>query len=236
MKTLKFLVTTLIVFCCGMNASAQEVYNSFLEEGKAWHYSVYNYYPETHYKKTAFVSGDTIINGLKYKRICEGDASNFQYGLREDGKTIRISFDDSILYDFGLTVGSVLYSMRVTDIDTIKVGDRLLRRLRFLAENEIEYDYWVEGIGGLSDLTRPFGTTGVTISFLSCDVNGETILTREDILNQPSYHQTDASVSCPVNDYMIENSSGIFDLQGRRVNVNVKKGLYIKDGRKQMVR
>ena len=237
MKTLNFLVTIFIVLCGGVNATAQDVYNSFLEEGKVWHYSVNKYYPETTYKTKLFVCGDTVINNIQYKKICQDRADNFQYGLREDGGRIRENFGDGLVYDFGMEVGDKCerYEMSLAAIDTIKVGERLFRRFRFV-ESSGHAEYWVEGIGGGYELSMPFGTTGVTISFLSCEVNGETILTREDIYNQPSYHPTGTSVTLPGSKCKIENGYVTYDLQGRRLQGRPGRGLYIENGRKRMVK
>ena len=236
MKTLRFLVTTFIVLCCWVNATAQEVYNSFLEEGKAWHYRVYKYHPETTYKTTLFVCGDTTINNIQYKKICQDRADNFQYGLREDGGKIREDFGDGLVYDFGMEVGDEYLDMRLAAIDTIKVGERLFRRFRFVHEPSGHAEYWIDGIGGGYALTMPFGATGVTVSFLSCDVNGETILTSDDILNQTSYHGSGTFISHPCAEFRNDRQTISYDLQGRLVKDKPSKGLYIKDGRKQLVR
>ena len=237
MKTLRLLVTIFGVLCCGVNATAQEVYNSFLEEGKVWHYSVNKYNPETTYKTKLFVCGDTVINNIQYKKICQDRADNFQYGLREDGGRIREDFGDGLVYDFGMEVGDKCerYDMSLATIDTIKVKERLFRRFRFV-EYSGHAEYWVEGIGGGYELSMPFGTTGVTVSFLSCEVNGETILTKDDIYNQPSYHAVETSVTLPDLKCKSESGHVAYDLQGRRLQGRPSKGLYIENGRKRVVK
>ena len=82
----------------------------------------------------------------------------------------------------------------------------------------------------------PFGTTGVTISFLSCEVNGETILTCDDIYNQPSYHAVETSVTLPDLKCKVENGNVTYDRQGRQLQGRPAKGLYIENGRKRGVK
>ena len=90
---------------------------------------------------------------------------------------------------------------------------------------------WIEGIG--TWLSPDFNSTmdgiGITCTLLECRVGDE-------ILYKNTRWQGN-SITAPTHN-MLPHSNAFFDLQGRKVvdSGNAKPGIYIKDGRKKLVR
>ena len=165
-------------------ANSQEIYESFLQDGKVWTFSDDNYWIDKHEKFTMFIQGDTIIDGNACKKVYRNDLNNYQYALSEDSKAIYIYFngkEKEMLYDFNKEVGdkfSADYDEEIIGvIDTVKVGERFFRR--FISEN-VEKIVWIEGIGGQFNLEIPFPNVGNTVTFVSCEQDGEMLITASD--------------------------------------------------------
>ena len=180
MRKLLLLMTTLF----SLAANSQEIYESFLQDGKVWTFSDDNYWIDKHEKFTMFIQGDTIIDGNACKKVYRNDLNNYQYALSEDSKAIYIYFngrDKEMLYDFNKEVGdkfSADYDEEIIGvIDTVKVGERFFRR--FISEN-VEKIVWIEGIGGQFNLEIPFPNVGNTVTFVSCEQDGEMLITASD--------------------------------------------------------
>ena len=86
-------------------------YEPFLKESKIWKY-LYENPAGTSYMYSRVVSGDTIINGLAYKKIYDVGSGDYQYALREDGKKVYCKFQNNelsqLLYDFGKNTGEII--------------------------------------------------------------------------------------------------------------------------------
>ena len=165
-------------------ANSQEIYESFLQDGKVWTFSDDNYWIDKHEKFTMFIQGDTIIDGNACKKVYRNDLNNYQYALSEDSKAIYIYFngrEKEMLYDFNKEVGDKFladYDEEIIGvIDTVKVGERFFRR--FISEN-VEKIVWIEGIGGQFNLEIPFPNVGNTVTFVSCEQDGEMLITASD--------------------------------------------------------
>lgn len=191
MKRIFFFLLMMV----SLTIKAQETYSNFLEDGKVWKYHYYNYFTSLEYDFSLFVSGDTLINGRQYKKICRDTADKVECALRQEGQQTYMANEsgEKVVYDFSLNVGDLYQNDEacVSAIDTIKVGSRLFRRFRFSElPSESRTDYWIEGIGGTGYLLNQLWTVGPSITFLSCEVNGETILRRDDIFDE-QYHSSD---------------------------------------------
>ena len=180
MRKLLLLMTTLF----SLAANSQEIYESFLQDGKVWTFSDDNYWIDKHEKFTMFIQGDTIIDGNACKKVYRNDLNNYQYALSEDSKAIYIYFngrEKEMLYDFNKEVGdkfSADYDEEIIGaIDTVKVGERFFRR--FISEN-VGKIVWIEGIGGQFNLEIPFPNVGNTVTFVSCEQDGEMLIAASD--------------------------------------------------------
>ena len=230
MRKLLLLMTTLF----SLAANSQEIYESFLQDGKVWTFSDDNYWIDKHEKFTMFIQGDTIIDGNACKKVYRNDLNNYQYALSEDSKAIYIYFngkEKEMLYDFNKEVGdkfSADYDEEIIGvIDTVKVGERFFRR--FISEN-VERIVWIEGIGGQFNLEIPFPNVGNTVTFVSCEQDGEMLITASDF-----YKPSIAGIESLQNEGLNTRTS-LFDLQGRRLNHKPQKGIYIENGKKKVIR
>jgi len=169
------------------------------------------------------------------------------------------------IMDFGLNVGDVftLYTdeidLRVTAVtDTIiaSSSDKRARKCLYL-EMELfgvcsEADIWVEGIGSLF-----YGITGMNVLYTGSDSYLEKCVEEDRILYSRSGGATGIGEAGRLNnkEQIINGSTGspqdkrggVYDLQGRRIgaslndkgqmaNERMKKGVYINDGRKIVVK
>ena len=217
----------------------QEVYKSFLEDGKVWTYHYYNDFTGKEFYKSLTVKGDTLIGDKSYKRIVDVATGNFEYAMREEEKKVFCVYPnnaETLLYDFGLNVGDSFYSSdnpnpstqaTVVAVDTIVVGNRAFRVLDVrLNGDDYWTNWWVEGIGGMDYLSVNFPMVGNFYYFSSCQLNGESLLTYKDVCTVGIHNQT----------LIRGNGSVINDLQGRRLNGKPSKGVYIESGKKRVVK
>ena len=224
----------------------QEIYRSFLEEGKVWTYHYYNDMTGREFYKSLTIAGDTVIDDKSYKRIVDVATGNYEYAIREDGKKVYCIYanyesnGEILIYDFGLNIGDTfkLYdadetvdpSSRATvvSVDTIVLGNRAFRVMDVRPNDQSSWsNWWVEGIGGMHGIASNSLLPGNDYTFSYCQINGETILTHKNVRtvgihHQPIIHKGSYSTIDP-----------LFDLQGRRRQGEPqRKGVYIRGGRK----
>lgn len=173
-------------------------YEPYLKEGKIWKYS-YKEREGTEYMQTLIVKGDTTIGGLVYKKIYETDTDTYQYALREEGKKVYCTHQNSdyseLLYDFSKHYGEKVSEeigsdsrtiVRVIGTDLVKSGDRTLHRmwvsiytapLGYAKRGEIKAltnaSWWIEGIGSSYGLDSPFQYDGNYYTFYSCCIEND---------------------------------------------------------------
>lgn len=223
----------------------QEMYGPFLEDGKVWTYHYYNDFTGKEFYKALTIKGDTIIADKSYKTIADVETGITEYVMREEGKKVYskyLDWDEYVLYDFGLNVGDSfkLYdddngtdpSARATvvSVDTIVVGNRAFRVMDVRPNDMMGWaNLWVEGVGGMHGFTSNFLSVGNFYSFSSCQLNGETLFAWRDF----------GTVSVKGLQYVnrIFPPKVSCDLQGRRIDgQQPRKGVYIRDGRKVVVK
>ena len=161
LKTTFLLFILSFFFCQNINSQ------SFVEEGNQW--SMVNYTFAGIFSSTYRIEGDTIINGINYKKMwyTNQDPSIADWTLekyiREDSTQkvyqLNASNEERIIYDFGLSVGDTIVSnvspeqnSIVTALDSIELNDatkrkRLTITSLYCADWNIE-EFWIEGIGG----------------------------------------------------------------------------------------
>lgn len=165
-------------------------YEPLLKEGKAWTYTHNQPFSEGYFNFSLVVRGDTTINDLTYKKIYDVSTDAYQYALREDGKQVycvRPNRDTpELIYDFGKGVGEIVNKvtdnndktiLKVVEMDAVKYGDRILRRMK-VVEEYIENDQvlefsdgiWIEGLGSFCGLVSPVLLPGNYNTFYSCQI------------------------------------------------------------------
>ena len=226
------------------------------EDDKGIHEEPYSY----------IVKGDTVIGRTICKKLYYQDSisERFACTLFESGREFRTLSPGSIAwnphYNFGRTdIGRVfdwtskqgkgqVYWM-LHKIDTITVNDTDFRRLEFFSKTidggtpgmlktiedgtDVWHEIWVEGVGselnGIEDPVheKPLNDKDYT-RFVSCYENGRCIFTAKDF-------RTDG-VTFPASTATTQ-SSPWYTLSGRHLpSLPTQKGIYIKDGRKVLIK
>ncbi|MBP1540498.1 MAG: hypothetical protein ILA29_09125 [Prevotella sp.] len=208
------------------------------------------------------IEGDTTIEDVEYKKIMhysdvlwtdENPSKDFLYAvIREMDKKVYFrhlyyaNFDHSLepgnealIYDFGLKIGDIFvedffgnpfYWATKLKLESIEEKDG--KRLFFFSINNNSTRQWVEGVGGCKGLGLEERFDNPTCNdctlyfptLVSCTL-GDEVLCRFD---------EDGNVVLGVDEIKtIDGKDGaIYDLQGRRLNAEPERGLYIKDGKK----
>ena len=188
--------------------------------------------------------GDTTINSINYKKVyhtndciffetADYSINNTQY-IREDTANKVYLLDtyldkEILLYDFGLSIGDSIYIKEhsqgyseyayVSSVDSILVNEEYRKRLVFDRDNET----WIEGIGSLKDVLRPFAgefTVDKSWELISVSISNQLVSSNENYL--PS-----SIINCLDSDTDIETIS---DESSARIYPNpVNKMLYIRN-------
>ena len=226
-------------------------------EEDGWHNDPYSYVVKgdtvirrTRYKKLYYQDEHTeravCLLFEAGREVMKCDFGNNSYDT-----PIATSFFDFGREDFGRVFSwkskmvSGNTNWMVSGVDTVEVNNRLFRRytclqkysllgqeLSTITDGEgVWHDIWIEGVGsvtsGIEDqqpnhepYVRPPGEYTV---FVSCYEDGECIFTVDDYV--------DTSVTRFARSSADKNTE-IFDLQGRRIQGDPQKGIYLRDGRK----
>jgi len=131
------------------------VYAPFVEDGTHWSYAFIRQVGVTDFAADYSIyhlQGDTVIDGINYKKLLLGCSENYIAALREDNKKIFIveeQEDEKLLFDFNLQEGDWVSNLyQVTKIDTVLIDNT--KRKRFVFGSG--YETWIEGIGSLEDI------------------------------------------------------------------------------------
>lgn len=243
----RFFQVTVAFLTLSQAVNAQETrldYRPLLEDGKEWHYTYY-YRWDMDAMETRFVcehiDGDTIVGGVRYFKLYrhyeDDGAGSFgekpELWREENYKVYTVrpnTGEEELMYDFDVSAGANTPFNYVCSIDTIYTHDAYYRRFR-LDRNLM----WVEGVGSNWTLSYPYGvltTTDFHATLLECRKNGEVIFTLDDF-SLPA--NTAAGTHFPENHKTLTDCR-LFDLQGHRLKSPTRPGLYIRDGRKVVVR
>lgn len=210
-------------------------------EGKEWHLDVSSdlYSRDVH----MWIEGDTIVDGAVCKRLFthtkqlwDGGQESLEVGYcRQDGD--KYYQNGELMFDLGMQVGDTITFAAGAQYIVKAMGDTILsdgitRRYQLMMMPEeiheevtpYNSDYWVEGIGSLSAgiFTCHVFRDGSIITLFDCLYNGQYL-----------YRNTQTRV-----EELLPHLSIItpyYDLQGRPVS-NPTRGIYIKDGRKVVIK
>ena len=219
-------------------------HNLFVYEGKTW-FLQSDFMENENVFTTYFFQGDTIINGDKclkmyYKDTTEETQKLFGYWTEKNHKVYYSQSRSSppeLFYDFSLEINEQTTirgcNVRVLSVDTIYLRGNSYRCLyiEYSSKNDktLYKDIWIEGIGSVYTF-QPFYKimTGIGYSLLSCKQDGKTIVTRED------YYQIVTDISS--YNRVIINHQNVYDLRGHPVTTPQKNRLYIKNGKKYLMK
>ena len=107
---MKVVYIILLSFICALNAFANNEYQSFVKDGKSWHYAIGS--RSYCYK----IQGDTIIDNQTFSKLYRQDAQyygdakwHYFAALKESDKKVYIRYADAaeitLLHDFGMDKG-----------------------------------------------------------------------------------------------------------------------------------
>jgi hypothetical protein len=241
---------TLLFLCLFSMVYAQSDYIPLVEEGKRWNYgdyvgpswpSVYSY----------LIVGDTIIGYQDYKKVLKlthnDSVKTYYAAIREQEKRVYTiladATEEALLYDFGMSVGSIVIingiGLQYSPLYSVKGSDGLIYQLINMKFNWDHTDYtgpiapaisiWAEGVGCVvSDLFDPT-ESHCLYSFQSCYRGDVCSFVSEDVFN----------IVLPegVNDLRKDEGRhsstfhNLYDLQGRRLTTQPRRGIYVKDGK-----
>ncbi len=242
----------------GAEMSSNNVTNKMLVDGKQWvyrhHVETWNWetmWPEeVDTKVTYMLNGDTLIKGWHYAKLYrqeEDEAPVYSMALRQPGKKVYCYERDAeeeklfIAFDppfFSPSLMNPYIENLIDRIDEVTVNGRTFTRHRYYKKESD--DWWeaifvgVEGVGfehtGILGMNFAMNPSNY-MTFEACYEDGECIFTAEDFEKPDSNSIVVATLS-----RKSPQQRGIFDLQGRRVMGQPKPGIYVVDGKKQVVK
>lgn len=260
MKKIQLAILSLFSFASLSTAVAYD-YIPLVKEGAVWRYDMRYQTGDTQSNITFWFEGDTIIEQEKYKslylqviftypeyRVTRG----FHSAWQEQGKKVYVWNGylnrKELYYDFSLKKDDAMPNIydepedaigTVTDEDTIEVNGIKRRRLVVNYEYEergrqqVAKAYWVEGIGSSHALSSPVAFAPGGYDYFEYFENGTCLFTRENFYLPRNGAGTASGISSCYSENMGKtHSEDCFDLQGRRLKGEPKRGVYIKDGKK----
>ena len=205
------------------------------------------------------IKGDTVVDGIEYKKIMhesesvtyynEDENPNFLYGIiREENKKVYIRYfvegfffyenKEFLIYDFGLNVGDCFVEdfnglfTTTLKLESIEVKDGK-RIFNFSTNNnQSPTRQWMEGAGGryalgleeIWDIPTCIECDWLYPQYQSCYIGDDCLCTFDENGN--------VVLGVEVIKTIDGKDDSIYDLQGRRLNAEPERGLYIKDGKK----
>ena len=251
---MKQILISFLLFLASHAMIAQDLsYRPLVEGGKRWTYvRSYDHPDYSPYHYWYYLEGDTMIGGQKCLKMFSENYRNdgierYAGALYEEGKKVYAFLPEhdtaDLLYDFNCDVDDEIRTsegrMLVTDIVQKEYGGMVMRFYHLFwfsddGKRYIEGCEWIEGIGGCIDFFHTLPSDGNPTCLLCCEVNGEILYSdgEQDNITSPS----DKSVNSESENSTFVNSN-FLDLSGRRLpTLPTRKGIYIKDGRKVLIK
>ena len=247
---LKYILFISFVFS-QLTANAQESYEyqPFIKEGKVWNVTYFTHEGRVSHLKTFIIKGDTIIEGKQYKKFFLDN--NYVYSLREDEKKVYAiackdkygnpNTEEKLWYNFDVSKGDIIDMgesyMHVIEIDTIFING-MKRKLFHMYETSKDYPeaqskgVWIEGVGcsmGPMWTHLWYYDRGNADNLNDCHEDGQCIF------NYADFKDYTTEVGVPIV-HRSQLPTQTVDLQGRRLTETPQRGLYIRDGKKYVVK
>ena len=220
-------------------------YHPMLKEGKRWNYVYHQidhlteppYYEEKTFEVSYVLRGDTMIgNERAFKMYQESEGrSKYHSAWMEKDRKVYMAYEGisemSLLYDFSMICGSEFWNNEglifyLDKVDTLVVNGNRYNRYWFNDVEETPIYTWIEGVCGFDGIFYPSPYLTPTClcdyeKFISCYEDGVQIY--------PQINIPDAISSIPSGK---KTDEIIYDLQGHKVLNPQRGGLYIKNGKK----
>lgn len=250
-----FVLMLLFALCSNVMSQFLPVF----EEGKCWVVDITKWGEEVLFTYTYIVRGDSIVDGISYKKVYITSKDNLEdlalyYLAREENGVVYFRENDKehVLFDFNRKVDDEFifetelnspdfdYRGVVRDISTLEGGDGITRRcflfdvLYRYNKNEEEfypapYPYtFIEGIGEAEHgimLDYCIGCTGGGVAKLRCVHNSK---------NEHLFGRESDCISVGIDGVLetTDEARSIYDIEGRKLNVEPHREIYIKNGKK----
>lgn len=221
-----------------LNINAYE-YKPLLTEGKSWKVLV-KHWPDEDYYCMYKVSGDTLVDGIKCKKILcynidEGEESAEIICAYEENQKL-CGFNDygkpDVLLDFNYKKDDII----VEDIEDLKVLDEeylmikgVQRRcLKLSVKDRGENVYWIEGIGTTSRFWLGYFCVmiGEFRYLVECYENGKTIFSMDE------FRKT-TNIKAPTLE--TDKQERIYGYDGIRISNNNQPKIVIKGNKKVLM-
>lgn len=266
MKSRFVILFTLLINCMTIKAMDQMLVDGKRWEYRAYHYEddedgYGNKVTETVSLVDFTLQGDTIIGSRSYYKVyrqAEGDAPSYYSAVREEATTVYTilsgRLEEEVLIELdtsrfeGTGADDVFYNgepvLEITD--SVTVNGRRFCLHRYGSKEWVENSdiIAVEGIGYIfNGLVMGMRFAWPTcycdkMIFKACYENGVCIFTDADFYSLTNYVIDGIEIidtNRQSTSEKIGNSGLLYNLQGRAVT-NPRRGLYIKDGRKVVVK
>lgn len=235
----KKLLLNMLLCLITLSTFAQE-YRPMLTDGKEWHcfrrvaLSDVDWDPNGEWTYTIKVVGDSLINGVAYKKMCREYTQDVPSGERrctyfaaieKDRKVYSYHEEGDVLYlDFSLHEGDCVTGnpeFVVTNEETFEAKNRQYRRL------VLNGYVWVEGIG-CRNAFEIIPEMGIELAppyiledyMVECYDNGELIFTKDDF-----YNTTTGIENVTAED---QKNADVYSISGVKI-AKPEKGIYIQN-------
>ena len=239
---MKRILIFVVLLCVLSMVYSQNSYRKMFVAGRTW--NMMKAEGHTLFTPDNLVAGmawDSTFTSFTIPKEADVTRSNF---FREEGPKVYQDWGEGwvLVFDFSLNVGDNFMGLNVESVDTIEVKGRQYRRLSFGMKLEYgdfgkDKEYcWVEGIG--CSLSGPYNdiypsklSSGITDESVLSVYDGDELIFEEDDFMAPAVTAI-RTVSCDTPD----KSTSLFDLSGRRLTVTPQRGVYIREGKKYVVK
>ena len=241
---MKRILIFAVLFCLLSMAYSQNNHRKMFVPGRTWNMmsakSEFLYSPEGY--KTAIVWDSTFTSFVIPKDAGDNPLPDF---VREEGQKVYQNWGEGwvLVFDFGLNVGDNYMGLQIVAVDTIEVKGRKYRRLSFGLRTGDEDESlrkakeycWVEGIGcsiygPCNGIYPPQLASGPVDEIVLSVYDGDELIFEEDDFMVPAV----TAIKTVTRDESEKNA--FYDLQGRRLTTKPQRGLYIRNGKKHVVR
>ena len=236
---MKRILIFVVLLCVLSMVYSQNSYRKMFVAGRTW--NMMKAEGHTLFTPDNLVAGmawDSTFTSFTIPKEADVTRSNF---FREEGPKVYQDWGEGwvLVFDFSLNVGDNFMGLKVESVDTIEVKGRQYRRLSFGLKTGYgkEKDYcWVEGIGSslfgiYNGIYPPTLTSGITDHSVLSVYDGDELIFEEDDFMAPAV----TAIKTVTQEKPGKNST-FFDLQGRRITARPQRGLYIRDGKKYVVK
>ena len=235
MKT-NILLTLFLIVC--LSIKADDTFYRTLVDGRCWNFM--EIYQNDNKTDTVYYSieieGEVEFDEKLCYRIKGYETEAFIPYLYEDGgKVFTYKWDkttESMVWEKVIDYTIKTNEQRVSSVDKIDVKGKLCRRIVF-DDGRYDNTVWVESIGSNHD--GPFIGSGTVIGTfrgrkLLSVYDGDELIFEEDDFMAPAV----TGIKTVTRDKSENNT--FYDLQGRRLTATPQRGVYIRDGKKYVVK